>query len=82
MSRPICSGVFNFIGIEPEFVQADGLAVGPEQRDAGSPTAWPKSSASPPRIGRTEAPVAAPGRLPPVVAGFNINRPPACLALR
>ena len=27
-------GVFNFIGIEPEFVAADGLAVSPEQRDA------------------------------------------------
>jgi FMN-dependent NADH-azoreductase len=27
-------GVFNFIGIEPEFVSADGLAVSPEQRDA------------------------------------------------
>jgi len=27
-------GVFNFIGIEPEFVVADGLAIGPEQRDA------------------------------------------------
>ena len=26
-------GIFNFIGIEPEFVAADGLAVGPEQRD-------------------------------------------------
>ena len=26
-------GVFNFIGIEPEFVAADGLAVSPEQRD-------------------------------------------------
>jgi len=26
-------GVFNFIGIEPEFVSADGLAVSPEQRD-------------------------------------------------
>jgi FMN-dependent NADH-azoreductase len=26
-------GVFNFIGIEPEFVVADGLAIGPEQRD-------------------------------------------------
>jgi FMN-dependent NADH-azoreductase len=25
-------GVFNFIGIEPEFVAADGLAIGPEQR--------------------------------------------------
>lgn len=25
---------FNFIGIEPEFVAADGLAIGPEQRDA------------------------------------------------
>ena len=27
------TGVFNFIGIEPEFVAADGLAVSPEQRD-------------------------------------------------
>jgi FMN-dependent NADH-azoreductase len=27
-------GVFNFIGIEPEFVAADGLATGPEQRQA------------------------------------------------
>ena len=26
-------GVFGFIGIEPEFVAADGLAIGPEQRD-------------------------------------------------
>jgi FMN-dependent NADH-azoreductase len=26
-------GVFNFIGVEPEFVAADGLAVSPEQRD-------------------------------------------------
>jgi len=26
-------GVFNFIGIEPEFVAADGLAISPEQRD-------------------------------------------------
>jgi FMN-dependent NADH-azoreductase len=26
-------GVFNFIGIEPEFVVADGLAVSPEQRE-------------------------------------------------
>jgi FMN-dependent NADH-azoreductase len=25
-------GIFNFIGIEPEFVAADGLAIGPEQR--------------------------------------------------
>ncbi|MFL6721809.1 MAG: FMN-dependent NADH-azoreductase [Sphingomonas sp.] len=25
-------GVFNFIGVEPEFVAADGLAIGPEQR--------------------------------------------------
>jgi FMN-dependent NADH-azoreductase len=25
-------GVFNFIGIEPEFVAADGLSVSPEQR--------------------------------------------------
>ncbi len=27
-------GVFNFIGIEPEFVAADGLSIGPEQKDA------------------------------------------------
>ena len=27
-------GVFNFIGIEPEFVAADGLSVSPEQREA------------------------------------------------
>jgi FMN-dependent NADH-azoreductase len=27
-------GIFNFIGIEPEFVAADGLATGPEQREA------------------------------------------------
>jgi FMN-dependent NADH-azoreductase len=27
-------GVFNFIGIEPEFVAADGLAIGPEQKEA------------------------------------------------
>ena len=27
-------GVFNFIGIEPEFVAADGLAVGSEQRES------------------------------------------------
>ena len=26
---------FNFIGVEPEFVRAEGVAVGPEQRDAG-----------------------------------------------
>jgi FMN-dependent NADH-azoreductase len=25
--------VFNFIGIEPEFVVADGLNMGPEQRE-------------------------------------------------
>jgi FMN-dependent NADH-azoreductase len=27
-------GVFNFIGVEPEFVAADGLAVSPEQRES------------------------------------------------
>jgi FMN-dependent NADH-azoreductase len=27
-------GVFNFIGIDPEFVAADGLSISPEQRDA------------------------------------------------
>jgi len=26
-------GLFNFIGIEPEFVLAEGLAVSPEQRE-------------------------------------------------
>lgn len=28
------TGVFGFIGITPEFVAADGIAVGPEQREA------------------------------------------------
>jgi FMN-dependent NADH-azoreductase len=28
-------GVFGFIGIEPEFVHADGINYGPEQREAG-----------------------------------------------
>ena len=28
-------GVFGFLGIVPEFVHADGIAVGPDQRDAG-----------------------------------------------
>ena len=28
-------GFFNFIGIEPEFVRADGINYGPEQREAG-----------------------------------------------
>jgi FMN-dependent NADH-azoreductase len=27
-------GIFNFIGIEPEFVAADGLNISPEQRDS------------------------------------------------
>ena len=27
--------MFNFLGVEPEFVRAEGTAVGPEQRDAG-----------------------------------------------
>lgn len=27
--------MFNFFGIEPEFIRADGIAVGPEQREAG-----------------------------------------------
>ena len=27
--------VFNFIGVAPEFIRADGIAVGPEQREAG-----------------------------------------------
>jgi FMN-dependent NADH-azoreductase len=26
-------GIFNFMGIEPEFVAADGLSISPEQRD-------------------------------------------------
>ena len=29
------AGVFGFIGITPEFVTANGIAVGPESRDAG-----------------------------------------------
>ncbi len=29
------AGLFGFIGIKPEFVQANGIAVGPEQREAG-----------------------------------------------
>lgn len=28
-------GLFGFIGVTPEFVHADGIAVGPEQREAG-----------------------------------------------
>jgi FMN-dependent NADH-azoreductase len=28
------TGIFNFIGIQPEFVAADGLNISPEQRDA------------------------------------------------
>ena len=28
-------GVFGFLGITPEFVHADGIAVGPDQRNAG-----------------------------------------------
>src|SRR5205823_13726594 len=33
--------MFNFLGIEPEFVRAEGIAVGPEQRDAGHANALP-----------------------------------------
>ena len=29
------NGVFGFIGITPEFVHADGVNYGPEQREAG-----------------------------------------------
>ncbi len=29
------TGVFGFLGITPEFITANGIAVGPEQRDAG-----------------------------------------------
>ncbi len=32
--RSYLRGVFNFIGIEPEFVAADGLNMGPEQRES------------------------------------------------
>ena len=32
--RSYLRGVFNFIGIEPEFVAADGLNISPEQRDS------------------------------------------------
>ena len=37
-------GVFNFIGIEPEFVVAEGLAVSPEQRDIDRRGARPNAS--------------------------------------
>jgi FMN-dependent NADH-azoreductase len=30
--RRYLTAVFNFIGIEPEFVVADGLSISPEQR--------------------------------------------------
>lgn len=33
-------GVFRFIGIEPEFVHADGINYGPEQREAGIAAAF------------------------------------------
>ena len=33
ISKRYLRGVFSFIGIEPEFVAADGLAVSPEQRE-------------------------------------------------
>lgn len=33
-------GVFRFIGIEPEFVHADGINYGPEQRQAGIANAY------------------------------------------
>jgi len=33
-------GVFNFIGVEPEFVYADGLAVSAEQRDTALKSAF------------------------------------------
>lgn len=29
------TGLFNFLGVEPEFVHADGINYGPEQREAG-----------------------------------------------
>ena len=29
------TGVFGFLGITPEFVRADGISIGPEQREAG-----------------------------------------------
>ena len=41
-------GVFNFIGIEPEFVAADGLAIGPEQRDSSISRHLARRSGSPP----------------------------------
>ncbi len=33
------TGVFNFIGIQPEFVAANGLSISPEQRDSSLKTA-------------------------------------------
>ena len=43
-------GVFNFIGIEPEFVAADGLAIGPEQRESRSRRRSAKRCAWPPDL--------------------------------
>ena len=34
-AKSYLQAAFGFIGITPEFVHADGIAVGPEQRDAG-----------------------------------------------
>jgi FMN-dependent NADH-azoreductase len=34
-AKSYLQAAFGFIGIAPEFVHADGIAVGPEQRDAG-----------------------------------------------
>ena len=34
------TGVFGFIGIAPEFVHADGIAIGPEQREAAIANAF------------------------------------------
>ena len=44
-------GVFNFIGIEPEFVAADGLAISPEQREQSLAGALGKRCGSPPSRG-------------------------------
>ena len=34
-AKTYLKSVFNFIGVEPEFVHADGIAIGPESREAG-----------------------------------------------
>src|SRR4029078_11290386 len=48
-------GVFNFIGIEPEFVAADGLAISPEQRERSVSQALGQTLPPAARASRAEA---------------------------